>query len=230
MKKFCVLFLFSLVGCGTVSKAPFIYKEEIESNFDEQTKDIGQTLVKYAFGAYSNAIKVSKVFPLESKSLKNTANPTGNFIHEGDILVHHTSVDKTDYYFPENSINRAGVSASKYGIAFDHKTNETLLYLNEGISWTYTRFTQPLEYTITTRPNQTADFQEKSFIYNGKSGNTVKFTYREFSNNQARPEHTQDIQYDLSDSNIIGFQEMRMQILKTSNSSITYKIIKGFQK
>jgi len=230
MKKLIgLLLLASITGC-TVIKAPTVYKEETDSNFTEQTKDIGQNLVSFTIGTYSNAIIIDKTPQPESKNLKNTTNPSGVFFKKGDVLIHHTSIGKTNYYFPENSINNAGVSESLFGIAMDYNSNEALLYIHNGISWTYARLKEPLEYTPTTRPSKTENYFEKNFLYNGKSGNIIKFTYREFSNSVARPAFTQDIQYDLNESNIIGFQNMRMEIINTSNTSITYKIIKGFTK
>jgi hypothetical protein len=69
---------------------------------------------------------------------------------------------------------------------------------------------------------------KQSLIYNGKQGSVVKFTYREFSNDMVRSGFTQDVQYDLSESNIIGFKGVRVEVIHASNTQIVYKVLKSF--
>lgn len=69
----------------------------------------------------------------------------------------------------------------------------------------------------------------QEFLYNGKSGNTIKFSYREFNNNLIRPAFTQELQYDLDDSDIIGFRKLRIQIINATNTQIDYKILHSFK-
>ena len=52
--------------------------------------------------------------------------------------------------------------------------------------------------------------------------------YREYVNNMARPSFSQDLQYDLSESNIIGIKGLRIEVLKAGNTKIEYKIVKSF--
>jgi hypothetical protein len=54
---------------------------------------------------------------------------------------------------------------------------------------------------ITSKPNFVQEL-----LYNGRAGDTVKFVYREFSNEMIRPAFTQDVQYDLSQSSEVGFK------------------------
>ena len=68
----------------------------------------------------------------------------------------------------------------------------------------------------------------QEIIYNGRVKNSLKFVYREFSDNMIRPAFTQDVQYDLSESAIVGFKTLRMEIIKANNTSITYKLINNF--
>lgn len=69
----------------------------------------------------------------------------------------------------------------------------------------------------------------QELIYNGKSGHTLKFTYREYIDNLARPSFFQDLEYDIEESNIIGFKGLRMEVLNTSNITINYIILQGFK-
>jgi hypothetical protein len=46
----------------------------------------------------------------------------------------------------------------------------------------------------------------------------------------ARPSFTQDLQYDLSEGNIVGFKGLRIEIIKAQNTKIEYKILSFFRK
>lgn len=69
---------------------------------------------------------------------------------------------------------------------------------------------------------------KKEIVFTGKTGNSIKFLYREYIENLARPAFTQELQYDLSESNVIGFKGMRIEVIKATNTNIEYKILSDF--
>jgi len=69
---------------------------------------------------------------------------------------------------------------------------------------------------------------QQTLIYSGRVGNKINVGYREFSNNSARPAFNNDVEYDLSSSNIIGYKGASIEVIKADNSSITYKLIRNF--
>lgn len=69
------------------------------------------------------------------------------------------------------------------------------------------------------------DFR-RDLVYSGISGGTVMISYREFSNDLARPAFTQDIRYDLKDGREVGFRGARFEILSANNTTIKYRVIK----
>lgn len=69
---------------------------------------------------------------------------------------------------------------------------------------------------------------QQTLIYSGRVGDKINIGYREFSNNSARPAFNNDVEYDLSASNIIGYKGASIEVIKADNSSITYKLIKNF--
>jgi hypothetical protein len=71
------------------------------------------------------------------------------------------------------------------------------------------------------------DFQQ-TLIYSGRVGDKINIGYREFSNNSARPAFNNDVEYDLSSSNIIGYKGASIEVVKADNSSITYRLIRNF--
>lgn len=68
----------------------------------------------------------------------------------------------------------------------------------------------------------------QELIYNGRSGDTIRLVYREFSGDMIRPAFNQDVQYDLSKSDEVGFKSLRMRVLEASNTSIKYILQRNF--
>jgi hypothetical protein len=66
-------------------------------------------------------------------------------------------------------------------------------------------------------------------VYGGVAGNTVSIFYREFCDETARPAFTQDLKYDLSKGDVIGFRGARFQVLSTTNTSIKFKVLKHLE-
>lgn len=69
---------------------------------------------------------------------------------------------------------------------------------------------------------------QQTLIYLGKTGNTLKFGYRESYQDFARPAFSNEITYDLNDSNIIGYKKAKLQVISATNSEITYKVLSYF--
>ncbi|MCR4309278.1 MAG: hypothetical protein NUW14_04545 [Deltaproteobacteria bacterium] len=71
------------------------------------------------------------------------------------------------------------------------------------------------------------DDLKQELVYGGKSGNTIKMSYREFSGNLARPAFTQELTYDLTESKEIGFRRMIIEVKEATNSKIKYTVKSG---
>ncbi len=71
---------------------------------------------------------------------------------------------------------------------------------------------------------------KQTLIYSGRVGNKIKIAYREFSNSLARPAFSNDVEYDLSISNVIGYKGSRIEVINSDNSSITYRLLKNFSE
>lgn len=74
----------------------------------------------------------------------------------------------------------------------------------------------------------TQDSFQQTLIYNGKVGNKINIGYREFSGNSARPAFNNNVEYDLSDSKIIGYKGAQLEVIETTNQYIKYKVLKNF--
>lgn len=88
----------------------------------------------------------------------------------------------------------------------------------------------------------TADFVEKrimvfdddsfqqTLIYSGKVGQKINIGYRERSSSQARPAFNNDVEYDLSESNVIGYKGAKLEIIEATNEYIRYRVISNFNR
>lgn len=68
----------------------------------------------------------------------------------------------------------------------------------------------------------------RTLIYSGRVGDKLRIAYREFRNNIARGAYSNDVEYDLSEGNIIGYAGAQLEIIEATNSQIRYKVITHF--
>jgi hypothetical protein len=76
----------------------------------------------------------------------------------------------------------------------------------------------------------------KQLLYNGIAGNVVNVSYREFDVDPGdrrrkagtfiRPAFNRELQYDISKSKIIAFQEYRLEIQNADQEKIDFKVLK----
>lgn len=74
----------------------------------------------------------------------------------------------------------------------------------------------------------TTDSFQQTLIYSGKVGNKINIGYREFSGNLARPAFNNEVEYDLSESKIIGYKGAKLEIIEATNEYIKYKVLRNF--
>ena len=70
---------------------------------------------------------------------------------------------------------------------------------------------------------------EQTLIYTGAEGTVLKFSYREFLNNTARPAFSVDATYDIEEDKVIRFKGASLEVISVDNQSITYKLLSGFK-
>lgn len=80
------------------------------------------------------------------------------------------------------------------------------------------------------RPALTADGFQQTLLYSGRIGNKINISYREFSNDIARPAFNNDVEYDLSESTTIGYKGAEIEIIEATNRMIKYRVIRNFNQ
>lgn len=80
------------------------------------------------------------------------------------------------------------------------------------------------------KPIISADYIQRTLIYNGRVGEKVNIGYREFSGNAARSAFNNNVEYDLTESKEIAYRGARIEILDANNRSIRYRVISNFNQ
>ena len=219
MKKIYIILLISmlLTSCGVkkysiIPKPETTYSPEINQS---KTSEIGITLVSKETAQKYDAIEITKEVKIKPNIVKT--------LKIGETFIKTFETEKFDLY--ENIDN------PNFGIALS-KNNESTKTYSTGPTGNGLQFQIPkyaLEYKLTEKPIKNDDYYKQEFIYNGRVGNGIKFIYREFTNDYARPAFTQDLQYDLSDDSIIGFRGLRLEVINATNTKIEYEILNHFE-
>ncbi|WP_298899938.1 hypothetical protein [uncultured Psychroserpens sp.] len=210
----------TFVSCGVTKRA--VVPENLTTYSPElnniSNSEIGITLVSKEIGQNYNAIEITKEFKTKPGNLVKT-------IKVGDIFVNDHYTEKYDLYS-----NTADLT---FGIAIPKNGNDNpLVYLTSfsGTGLSYKNTKKTIEYKKTSVPVKQKNYFKQEFIYNGRVGNGLKFIYREYVEDYARPAFTQDLQYDLSESKIIGFRGLRIEVLNATNTEIKYKVLNHFDR
>ncbi len=90
--------------------------------------------------------------------------------------------------------------------------------------------TSKANYEKKKYPVTNSDSFQQTLIYSGKVGDKINVGYREFSSNVARPAFNNEVEYDLSESRIIGYKGARIEVIEATNESIKYKVIQNFNR
>jgi hypothetical protein len=179
----------------------------------EYTTEMGEKMIEKITGKVYNAIVINEDHILgNSYGIKE--------IKKGDVFLNKAVMPEYDLYYPQTTEQKTGAIAI-------NKQDGTVKILYAG--YNLYNLQEPFTFSKTQSYDLFQPYFKQQFIYNGKSGNSIKFTYREFSCNIARPSFTQDLTYDLSEGNTIGFKGMRIDVSKATNVNISYKIIKPFE-
>lgn len=70
---------------------------------------------------------------------------------------------------------------------------------------------------------------QQTLLYSGRIGTRVTLSYREFINDMARPAFSNDVAYDLDESTVLGYKGARIEVIKATNTEITYRVVAGFK-
>ena len=220
---------------------------------EERTVELGETLIfQSKLGLYATAVTVKEPLTFTGRAIitnsprhefKVTA-PAGRY----EVVDTATGIPGSDpknmgyagtFDLPSSAITRLkdGAPYPNARIQLVLGTPGARLQWNIGSGFWMTDF-MPAKLDFEYCSGESDDNFRKELIYSGVSQGVVSLTYREFVLNErkigdqsystwlARPSFTQDLKYDLAEGRQIGFRGGRFEVLKATNTDITYRVIK----
>lgn len=188
---------------------------------------------------------------LEKEALQLVDSDEG-FVLPGNVPYFFTHRDDTGRLFVNSGItwrklNPDGSCVIKKGIC-DQSTNLDLgpgdmnrvgVHIDDATNKVDWVFTQEDHNRVDAFPKKDVDFRftgrvghpavppelKRELVYSGVAGTAIALSYREFLRDMARPAFTQELKYDLAQSDIVGYKGARFQVLKADNVSIQYKVL-----
>ena len=209
-------FLASLIGCISNTMPPATLQETFAPEIGEVvTAELGDTLLRHVVGATRPSYMVT--VPVADPDTHPYSWPAGTVLKPFQIT------NKYEGYFGRAGGNPycRNIETGKWCGGHPITACETVACLISPLG--------NLEVVSApwVDPNQMN--LDQRFIYNGRIGDTLKFSYREFTvSGYARDAFTQDVQYDLKEGSIIGFKGARVEVIEATNREITYKVIAYF--
>ncbi|RVU47065.1 hypothetical protein [Rubrivivax rivuli] len=190
----------TLAGCGT--RPPKVYEDWVIPAVGKVAiRSIGDILIEQGYSEIGTEIEFA-----EDVTVGKVKLPRGKYHYNTENST-GTWFYKGDYYFYVDKTNNQ--------ICIDGK---------DCVKHDFSMGRGPIPDTAK------ADSLQQTLLYNGKIGNRITLAYRELQNNMARPAFNNTVEYDLSESNVIGYKGARIEVIKATNTEITYRIISGFQK
>jgi|LSQX01.1.fsa_nt_gb hypothetical protein len=209
-----VLFLFS--GCVTVKY------------------NGGTTFVKYIdyppldkiVTAYMGDHLVEKGSIYETEVLK-VKTPVNGFLYQIPAKEFMPYGSDSNYkYFDSSGVSRSALADKQEALALELKKENPRLCVIDIFSSTSC---YDADYELVKRIYENEASFQQTLIYSGRIGNKINISYREFNNNIARPAFNNDIEYDLSVSNQIGYKGALIEVIDADNNNITYRVIRNFR-
>lgn len=193
----------------------------------ESVAEIGQTIVSKVRQTVHPAVSLNEniTFKVETSFFSNSWTGEAS-INQGTLKLYLTTPDGS--YFKDESATfsfSGGEIKADAGIFIPVDSSKITVpwYFSKKIFYFGDKSVFVEKTNVVTLGK---DSFSKELIYSGMSQNTITISYREFSDNAARPAFAQELKYDLSQSDPIGFRGARFQIVKATNSGLVYKVIK----
>ncbi len=224
MKKITSYLCLSLliVSCATPIKYAD-YKRRIYDDVPLNTlvkSEIGDKLITKGEEDYQDALRINEI---SSFSISTVQFP----YVKGDILPLSGQSYEWFLYFDRE---KKQTNYDHIGLAKNKKTNEIKPFISSLAGFATKKIDLLKTSDDTFVNNNCNNCFKQEFIFNGKVGNSLKFIYREYINDMARPAFNQDLQYDINESNIVGFKGLRIEVINATNTLIEYKILSSFNK
>lgn len=203
MKKLLIVISSFLMLSGCVHKQPKLESFIFPSIGDVATQSVGENLFIQGLGQLEPALTIQEDAPIGSVILR-----------------------KGEYPFVSKNSSRMKFSRDAQNIYLYYNKVSDKICLDIG---KFNEQCAEVKFSITNvLAKKYADSFQQRLIYNGKIGNKITLGYREFNAGMARAAFSNEVAYDLLESSTLGYKGARIEIIKATNTEITYKVLSGF--
>lgn len=185
------------------------------------TKGVGEEMLKQGKFFMLDVLKVNEPVKVG----------LGHYVIEPGIFAFIGSDETSNYYKVGGLGSESGTVTRGIGqeyVSVMLKRNSKELCVTTVHSTYACGTSSDTRYSLIQRPTVFENSIQQTLIYNGKVGNKISIGYREFSNNVARPAFSNNVDYDLGESKVIGYRGAEIEILEATNRHIKFRLIKNF--
>ncbi|MGJ3242529.1 MAG: hypothetical protein ACFE0O_06195 [Opitutales bacterium] len=183
---------------------------------------VGDSILEHGEYLEHDAIYLNQTFKVFKVGVGGYTFTKGYYTKQGEN-------QNSEFYLPaggpdSGQVIEGAMTDSLQAIRIDKKSGKWC-----GISvFNIEACTDKAKYEHKKYPIARSDSFKKTLIYSGKVGSKVNIGYREFSNDFARPAFSNDVEYDLSASKVIGYKGCQIKIIDANNQFIKYKVLSYF--
>lgn len=216
------ILLLILAGCSNITHTPPTYQKIDQPKIGVvSVSELGESMIsKIDSYTYSGINLKNKIHTKTWAGMEVSLFP--------QQLV--CSLQDNKYSFCEGIVNfdsQTGIHQLRGGLKFP-LSNEGEIFIYAPEANFEKSVAQEINYERIAIPVENNTKFKQEFIFNGRSGDELKFIYREISGNIMRAPFRQDVSYNLKDGKVIGFKGSRIEIIEASNTEIKYKVLSGF--
>jgi hypothetical protein len=213
-------------ACHTVPGVP-IAETPVRIDYPEvgvlTTAELGDTLVSKGEQTEFTALRLHE--PIKS------GDPFWTGVLEmppQDLRATREDGDWTYYFGRAITLTSTMVTYHMEGGLKVSKTDQGIQAFSSSHSLVTTKLDPIPGFSIVRLLEERAPYFRQELIYNGRTGDSVKFLYRELAGGLQRMPFQQEVQYDINSDSVIGFKGARVEVHEATNTSIMYTVKQSF--
>ncbi|MBX9746514.1 MAG: hypothetical protein K2X34_06410, partial [Hyphomonadaceae bacterium] len=167
----------------------------------------------------------------EGIELGSTAQISGYTLSPGFFPLTGRSAQGSFYAFNFPSVGNSGFGSLSANFLMDPP--QSVMVTADGsqlcvVTVFNVRVCDQEQFRPTTRLTEGDNNFQQTLLYSGRVGDRIRISYREFSGSIARPAFNNEVEYDLSVSNVIAYRGAQIRIIDANNTQITYEVLSNF--
>ncbi len=222
MKALLITWTIALAGCAT---ADFNYLPKTTNISEPSLDSVNQSFVG------DSMLRQGKYSEHEAILVENKVDIGISYDIYPGIFLKKGENQTTETFLPtgneDSGIIKKSALSDPWKALIAYKNTNKLCVLT---AYNITRCKENADFNRIKKPSISKDSFQQTLIYSGKIKEKINISYREFSNNLARPAFNNEVEYDLSESKIIGYKGAKIEVIEATNQYIKYRVLSNFNK